>query len=175
MKTIFTKCKESGRDFLPMWGGTENLWCAQRNNWWHRSLWSEFRLAGQMRYSWECWACRSGPGSSPGGGCVCVTVYQNQTDLFITTLPFHWQWNLFVVFVLNLLKNPSFQSKSTKLGYAKDPVLWIFLAETKMTSCSNVKPCGRWENSDKSSWFPSHLLTSRSDKNTYEIIHQTTE
>lgn len=49
------------------------------------------------------------------------------------------------------------------------------LAENKMTLCSNMKPCERWENYDKSNWFPSHLLTSRSDENTYEIINQTTE
>lgn len=65
-------------------GRTEKLWCPERNNWWHGSLWSEFRFAGQMRYSCECWAWRSSSFSGQDllqEGEVTVT----QTHLFITT------------------------------------------------------------------------------------------
>lgn len=63
-----------------------------------------------------------------------MTVYQTQTDLFITTATNSVALTLAMEFILlNLLNNPAFQSKITKSNYAKDLVLYIFLAETKIT------------------------------------------
>lgn len=111
-----------------------------------------------------------------------MTVYQTQTDLFITTttnaIALTLAMELIHCFCVKSQIILHFKVKAPSRVMPKIPFSAFFLqllAETKMTLCSNVKPCERWENDDKSSWFPSHLLTSRSDENTYEIIHQTTE
>lgn len=61
---------------LLKWRGLWVLWCPQGNNWGHGSLWSEFSLAGQMRYSCERWAWRSSSFSGQdllrGGGGDCL-------------------------------------------------------------------------------------------------------